>query len=52
MSEKEKYVIEVCETIIDFIVNGAPFPGFMVTDFMTGVRELKERRDRLEDDGK
>lgn len=52
MSENEKYVIRVCELIEDFVINGTPFPPFLITDFMAGLRELKERRDRLEDDGK
>ena len=52
MTENEKYVIAVCEAIEDFVINGTPFPSFMITQFMAGLRELKERRDRSEDDGK
>ena len=52
MSENEKYVIEVCDAIIDFVINGVPFPSFIITQFMRGVTELKERVDKMEDDGK
>ena len=52
MSDNEKYVIMVCEAIEDFVINGTPFPSFMITQFMAGLRELKERMNRTEDDGR
>ena len=52
MTENEKYVITVCEAIEDFVINGTPFPSFMITQFMAGLRALKDRMNRLEDDGK
>lgn len=52
MSENERYVLEVCESIIDYLVDKVPFPSFYVTQFITGVRELTERMNNMEDDGR
>ena len=52
MSENERYVIEVADRIVDHVVNHVPFPDFMITRFMAGLRELKERMKNMEDDGK
>ena len=52
MTENEKYVLTVCDAIIDFVIDGVPFPNFIITQFMRGVTELKDRMENMEDDGK
>ena len=52
MSESEKYMIWVCETLIDDEINDRRRPKgwFSVLDLMRGVSELKERARREDTD--
>lgn len=54
MNGQIRYVIEVCETLIDDAVNDRHRKEgwFSVLDLMQGVQRLYEIVDRLEDDGK
>ena len=54
ISDHMKYVIAVCDTIIDDEVNrrNRKKGWINVLELMQGVAELKERLNRWEDDGK
>ena len=48
--ENLKYLIDVCDTIIDYAANNA-WPRrewFSITDFMNGVRDLRDLLDEME----
>ena len=54
MIDNLKYLVEVCDTIIDYTANNV-WPKrewFNITDFMNGVRDLRELLNKMEDDGK
>lgn len=54
MSENERYVLDVCDVIIDDEVNDRRRKkGWInVLQLMHGVAELKDRLNKAEDDGK